>query len=92
MFCPFTLVLKVWRNGALIKATWKYQSCVFVLIIHSKTYARFLLVNVPDRHRLLLFVHRIGVGGAGCMTADVLLVQKHSSLLLSVSGCPGMHN
>lgn len=35
------------------------EFCVFVLIIHSKTYARFLLVNVPDRRRLLLFVHRI---------------------------------
>lgn len=32
---------------------------VLVLIIHNKMYARFLLVNVPDTHRLLLFAHRI---------------------------------
>lgn len=34
---------------------------VLVLIIHNKMYARFLLVNVPDTHRLLLFAHRIAL-------------------------------
>lgn len=52
MSCHLTVILKVCRNGAITKATLQEEFCVFLLIIHSKTYARFLWVNVPDRHRL----------------------------------------